>query len=73
MVYSEPYYILVIIIGFMVPNIDNAAHIGGLIGGILMTVALGVKYKSSGFEKVNGAIVMLIYVAFLAYMGFVGL
>lgn len=68
-----PLIVLNLIIGFMVPNIDNAAHIGGLIGGILMTIALGVKYKSSRFEKVNGAIVMLIYVAFLVYMGFVGL
>lgn len=68
-----PLIVLNLFIGFMVPNIDNAAHIGGLIGGILMTVALGVKYKSSSFEKINGAIVMLIYVAFLVYMGFVGL
>lgn len=68
-----PLILLNLIIGFMVPNIDNAAHIGGLIGGVLMTVALGVKYKSSNFEKINGTIVMLIYVAFLIYMGFVGL
>lgn len=68
-----PLILLNLMIGFMVPNIDNAAHIGGLIGGMLMTVALGVKYKSSNFEKINGFVVMFIYVAFLIYMGFVGL
>lgn len=68
-----PLILLNLIIGFTIPNIDNAAHIGGLIGGILMTIALGVKYKSSRFEKINGWIVMLIYTAFLIYMGFIGI
>lgn len=68
-----PLIILNLVIGFMIPNIDNAAHIGGLIGGILMTIALGVKYKSSNFEKINGIIVMLIYTIFLSYIAFVGL
>lgn len=68
-----PLIILNLVIGFMIPNIDNAAHIGGLIGGILMTIALGVKYKSSNFEKINGIIVMLIYAIFLSYIAFVGL
>lgn len=68
-----PLIILNLFIGFMIPSINNAAHIGGLIGGVLMTIALGVKYKSSTFEKVNGIIVMLIYIAFLVYIGFIGL
>lgn len=68
-----PLIVLNLFIGFMVPGINNAAHIGGLIGGVLATIALGVKYKSTTFEKVNGIIVMLIYIAFLAYMGFAGI
>lgn len=68
-----PLIVLNLFIGFMVPGINNAAHIGGLIGGVLATIALGVKYKTTTFEKVNGIIVMLIYIAFLAYMGFVGI
>ena len=68
-----PLIVLNLIIGFMIPNINSAAHIGGLVGGVLMTIALGVKYKSSNFEKINGVIVMLIYVAFLAYIGFIGM
>ena len=52
----------------MVPGIDNAAHIGGLIGGTLMMIGVGVKYKSSNFEKINGLIVSLIFFGFLLYM-----
>ena len=73
MVYLEPYFTLDIIVinlllGFMVPGIDNAAHIGGLIGGALMMIGVGVKYKSSNFEKINGLIVSLIFFGFLVYM-----
>ena len=56
-------------LGFLVPGIDNAAHIGGLIGGVLMMMATGVDYKSATFEKVNGVIVSILYLAFLIYMG----
>lgn len=65
-----PLIVLNLIIGFITPGIDNAAHIGGLLGGLGMTMALGLKHKSSDFEKTNGWIIMLIYVAFLIYMGF---
>lgn len=63
-----PLIIVNLLLGFMVPGIDNFAHIGGLIGGLLMTLALGVKYKSSTFEKVNGWIVLILFTAFLGYM-----
>ena len=58
-------------IGFLVPGIDNSAHIGGLLGGALITVALGVKNKSSNFEKINGLIVTILFLAFVIYMVFV--
>lgn len=58
-------------IGFLVPGIDNSAHIGGLLGGVLITVALGVKNKSSNFEKINGLIVTILFLAFVIYMAFV--
>ena len=64
-----PLIILNLGLGFLVPGIDNAAHIGGLIGGILMMMATGVDYKSATFEKVNGVIVSILYLAFLIYMG----
>ena len=68
-----PLILLNLGIGFIGTGIDNFAHIGGLIGGVLATIAVGVKYKSTTFEKVNGAIVLLIYIGFLGYMAFVGL
>lgn len=66
-----PLIIFNLLLGFTLPGIDNSAHIGGLIGGALITMALGIKYKSSTFEKVNGIIITFIYVAFLIYLGFV--
>lgn len=65
-----PLIILNFVIGFITPGIDNAAHIGGLLGGLGITMALGLKHKSTTFEKTNGWIVMLIYIGFLIFMGF---
>ena len=59
--------------GFFVGGVDNAAHIGGLIGGALITMALGVKYKSTTFEKINGWILTAIFLGFVIYAGFIGL
>ena len=60
-----------IFLGFMLSNVDVAGHIGGLIGGYLITMGVGLKYKSSNFEKVNGIIVSLLYLAFLIGMAFI--
>lgn len=68
-----PIIILNLLFGLMLSGIDNAAHIGGLVGGALITMALGVKYKSTSFEKINGWIITFIYVLFIAYVGFIGL
>ena len=50
---------------------DNFAHIGGLVGGLMITMALGVKDKSSTFERVNGWIITAIFVAFISYFAFI--
>ena len=65
-----PLIVLNLIIGFVSPGIDNYGHIGGLIGGVLTTYAVGVKYKSGAFEKINGWILLFIYLVFLIYMAF---
>lgn len=67
-----PLIIINLLIGFSIPGIDNSAHIGGLIGGVLMAMALGVKYKSTQFEKINGWIIITIFTGFLVYMAFFG-
>ncbi|MBQ7031659.1 MAG: hypothetical protein IJN13_04745 [Bacilli bacterium] len=51
-------------------GIDNGAHIGGLIGGYLATMIVGVKYKSTKRETINGLIVYTLLVAFLLYTVF---
>ena len=66
-----PLILLNLCLGFMMSGVDNFAHIGGLIGGTLMTIALGVKDKSSWFERINGWIITAIFLAFAIYMAFV--
>ena len=66
-----PLIVINLIIGFASTGIDNWAHIGGLVGGLLSTMAVGVKYKSTKFEMINGAILYLIFIGFLGYMIFV--
>ena len=65
-----PLILFNLLIGFSFSGIDNWAHIGGLIGGILSTMAVGVKYKSTKFEMVNGCILYLIYVGAVLFMVF---
>lgn len=64
-----PLIILNLGLGFIVSGVDSAAHIGGLIAGCLATMAVGLKHKTSNFEKINGFIVLIIYILFLGYVG----
>ncbi len=57
-----------LIIGLCASNINIIAHIGGLIGGVLVAKAVGVKYKSSKVDKINGIIMSAIFLLFLLYM-----
>lgn len=66
-----PLIILNLFLGFINTGIDNFAHIGGLIGGVLATSVVGVKYKSSRFEQINGTIITIILTLFILYMAFV--
>jgi len=66
-----PLIVANLLFGLLMPGIDNAAHIGGLIGGALVTVAVGVKDKSTKFEQINGIITTLILIAFTLYMALI--
>jgi rhomboid protease GluP len=65
-----PLLVINLISGFLISGVDNAAHIGGLIGGALITLSLGVKNKSSWFEELNGCIITLLFLVFTIYMAF---
>ena len=65
-----PLIILNLLLGFASSGINNAAHIGGLIGGILLSIMVGVKYKTSKYEQTHGFIMTLIFTVFLIYMVF---
>lgn len=51
-------------------SIDNFCHIGGLVGGYLLMMALGVNGKSSKSDKINGSVCLAIYLAFCIFMIF---
>lgn len=65
-----PVVIINLIIGFASTGIDNAAHIGGLVGGILIAMAVGVPDKSNKVSRINGIILSIIYFIFIIYLSF---
>ena len=64
-----PVIIINLAIGFMVSGIDNFAHIGGLIGGFLISKALGINSKDKKSDKINGIILSVMYIVFLLVLG----
>ncbi|MBR2834036.1 MAG: rhomboid family intramembrane serine protease [Bacilli bacterium] len=65
-----PLILFNLLIGFSFSGIDNWAHIGGLIGGVLSTMAIGIKYKSTKFEMINGWLLYIIYIGAVLFMTF---
>lgn len=64
-----PIVIINLFLGFMIPGIDNFAHIGGLIGGYLISRAVGINSKDKNVDKINGIILTVIYISFLVFLG----
>ena len=55
-------------LGFVMPGIDNAGHIGGLLGGFLATAAVGLPKKSKWYYQlavvlilVAGSVALIVY------------
>lgn len=62
-----PVIIINLAIGFASTGIDNFAHIGGLIGGVLTSMALG---DSEDKIKISNIIPLFIYIIFVVYFAF---
>lgn len=63
-----PLIVINLLLGVFLSGVNVVAHIGGLIGGILVSKAVGVKYKSNKSDIINGIIMSIIFFAFLLYM-----
>ena len=65
-----PLLLLNLGLGFIIPNIDISAHIGGLVGGLLATMSVGIEKKSTKQDQINGTICLVILFIFLTYLLF---
>ena len=65
-----PVLIINLLFTFSIPSINMFAHIGGLIGGIIISNAVGIKYKTSSFEKKNGILASIILFGLLIYFAY---
>ena len=70
--YNEiiPVIVLNLALSIIVSNIEFYAHIGGLIGGVFITMGLGVKNKTDKQSSINGWITFAILFIFTLYMLF---
>ena len=65
-----PVIIFNLLIGFMSSGIDNACHIGGLVGGIFISMMVGVPGKGTKRDIINGTILTILYIVFISYLAF---
>ena len=65
-----PVILLNLVIGLLIPGIDVSAHLGGLIGGVLISMAIGIGDKGRRSDQINGIIVYVLMMAFMIYMIF---
>ena len=63
-----PVILVNLCLGLFIPGIDIFGHIGGLIGGILISMAIGIGDKGRKSDEINGIIVLVLMIAFMVYM-----
>lgn len=63
-----PVLFINLLLSIIIPNIDVAAHLGGLFGGILLTMATGIEGKTKKQEQINGLVCYILLISFLLYL-----
>ncbi len=62
-----PVILINLALGLFISGIDLSAHIGGLIGGILCSMAIGIGDKGRKQDQINGIIVLILMASILIY------
>ena len=65
-----PIIVLNLVLGFMSNGIDNFAHIGGLLGGVLSSMIMGIPEQENKSDRINGIIILIIALVFFCYLTF---
>ena len=63
-----PVILVNLVLGFLIPGIDVLAHIGGLIGGVLVSMWIGIGDKNRKSDQINGAIVFISMFLYMVYL-----
>lgn len=64
-----PLLLINLLIGLTISGISLSAHVGGFIGGLLWAKAVGIKYKTTKTDSINGYIMLAIFTVFMLFMG----
>lgn len=65
-----PVILINLFLGFSISGIDIWCHIGGLISGYLAAMAVGITETKKKKDRINGTLMLLIFVVFLIYLVF---
>ncbi|RFB10546.1 rhomboid family intramembrane serine protease [Bacillus sp. HNG] len=63
--------IINLVLGFMIPGIDNSGHIGGLVGGFLAASIVHLPKRKEFVKRLSGLLVTIVTVGVLFYVGYV--
>lgn len=57
-----------LLIGFMLPGIDVSAHVGGLVGGLLISMGIGIGDKGRNQDRINGIVILILLIISIVYL-----
>lgn len=63
-----PVLLINLVLGFIIPSVDVYAHIGGCLGGLLLSYTVGVANKKSTNDRISGTIIIIISFIVLSYL-----